>query len=65
MLAAAGVLAGTATGLVISAEHGLFGFRDTWSAPYALTSLYEEIAGTVVLLLAAWLLALSYSRPDH
>lgn len=56
-LAAAALLAGTAIGLVTSAEHGIFGFRETWAAPYARTSLYEEIAGTVLLLLAAGLLA--------
>jgi hypothetical protein len=63
VLTAAGVLAGTAIGLVISVTHGIFGFRDTWSAPYARTSLYAEIAGTVVLLLAAWLLARPHDRP--
>ena len=39
-----------------SVEYGLSGFRGTWSAPYARTPGYGEIAGTVVLLLAAWLL---------
>lgn len=57
VLAAAGLLAATAAGLVISVEVGIFGFRETWSAPYALTSLYEEIAGAVLLLATAWALA--------
>jgi hypothetical protein len=57
VLAAAGLLAATAVGLVITVEAGLLGFRETWSAPYAQTSLYEEIAGAVLLLIAAWALA--------
>jgi hypothetical protein len=57
VLAAAGLLAATAVGLVISVEAGIFGFRETWDAPYALTSLYVEIAGAVLLLAAAWALA--------
>jgi hypothetical protein len=35
----------------------MFGFRESWGAPYVRTSLYEEIAGAVVLLIAAWPLA--------
>lgn len=65
VLIAAGVLAGTAIALVISVEAGIFGFRDSWSAPYAITSLWEEIAGAIVLLLAAWLLGRSPSRGEQ
>ena len=55
-LASAVLLTGTAIGLVISAEHGIFGFHETWAAPYTRPSLSAEIAGTVLLLLAAgWL----------
>jgi hypothetical protein len=57
VLAAAGTLAATAAGLVITIEYGLFGFRESWGAPYARTALYEEIAGAVLLLIAAWALA--------
>jgi hypothetical protein len=57
VLAAAGLLAGTAIGLVITIEAGLFGFKESWGAPYVRTSFYEEIAGAVLLLIAAWLLA--------
>jgi hypothetical protein len=42
---------------VISVEAGIFGFRETWSAPSALTSLYVEIAGAMLLLAMAWALA--------
>lgn len=57
VLAAAGLLAATVAGLIITIEVGMFGFRETWGAPYVRTSLYEEIAGAVVLLIAAWPLA--------
>ena len=63
VLAAAGTLAATAAGLVITIEHGLFGFRESWGAPYVRTSLYEEIAGAVLLLIAAW--ALARPRTSH
>ena len=56
VLAAAGLLAGTAAGLLITIEAGLFGFRESWGAPFARTSFYEEMAGAVLLLIAAWLL---------
>jgi hypothetical protein len=57
VLVAAGLLVGTAAGLLVTIEVGLFGFRESWGAPYARTSFYEEIAGAVLLLIAAWLLA--------
>jgi hypothetical protein len=57
VLAAAGLLAGTAVGLLITIEAGLFGFQESWGAPYVRTSFYEEIAGAVLLLIAAWPLA--------
>jgi len=57
VLTAAGTLVATAAGLVITIEHGLFGFRESWGAPYARTSVYEEIAGAVLLLIAAAALA--------
>jgi hypothetical protein len=63
VLAAAGLLVATAVGLVITIEHGLFGFRETWGAPYVRTSLYEEIAGAVILLIAGW--ALARARASH
>jgi len=38
---------------------GMFGFKDSWLAPYAWTTLYEEIAGGVLLLAAAGVLCFS------
>ncbi len=53
-VAAAGLLISTAAGLLISIEVGMFGFQETWYAPWARTSFAEELAGGVVLLVAAW-----------
>jgi len=54
VVAAAGLLISTAAGLLISIEVGMFGFQETWYAPWARTSFAEELAGGVVLLVAAW-----------
>jgi hypothetical protein len=53
LLAGAGVFIASVVALVLAIEVGLFGFRDSWLAPYAWTTFYEEIAGAVLLLLAA------------
>ena len=47
-------VAGTIGGLVLSVEVGLFGFRDSFSAPWATTSLVVEGAAVVVLATAAY-----------
>lgn len=54
LAAAAGAvfLASTIGGLVWSVEWGLFGFQDSFSAPFATQSLGVEAAGAVVLLVA-------------
>ncbi len=54
VVAAAGLLISTAAGLLISIEVGMFGFQETWYAPWARTSFAEELAGGLVLLVAAW-----------
>jgi hypothetical protein len=54
VVAAAGLLIATAAGLLISIEAGMFGFQETWYAPWARTSFAEELAGGVLLLIAAW-----------
>lgn len=58
-LAAGGMMVASVVALVLAVEVGLFGFRDSWLAPYARTSLYEESAGAVLLLTAAAVLAWS------
>src|ERR1700733_100835 len=47
LLVAVALLAASVIALVRAIEAGLFGFRDSWLAPYAWTTFYEEIAGGV------------------
>lgn len=47
-LAGAGFLVSTVAGLVLSAQVGLFGFKDSYSAPWAKASLAVEIVGAVL-----------------
>ena len=55
----AGFLIVSVAALVIDVEVGMFGFKDSWAVPYAKSTLYEEIAGAVLLLAAAGFLAYS------
>jgi hypothetical protein len=57
LVLAGGMLAVSVVALVLAIEVGLFGFRDSWVAPYAWTTFYEEIVGAVLLLAAAGALA--------
>ncbi len=57
VLVGAGFLVVSVAALVIDVEVGMFGFQDSWSVPYATTTLYEEIIGAVLLLAAAITLA--------
>ena len=59
LLVAAGLLVASVIALVIAVEVGLFGFKDSWLAPYAWTTFYEEISGGVLLLAAAGVLGYS------
>ena len=52
-LAGALFAAGTIGGLVLSVEVGLFGFKDSFSAPWATDSLIIEIAAFIVLVASA------------
>jgi hypothetical protein len=58
---AAGLLISTAAGLLLTIEVGLFNFKETWSAPWAVTSFIEELVGGVILLVAA----LALLRPGN
>jgi len=57
LLAGAGLLIVSVAALVIDVEVGMFGFRDSWAVPYVKSTLYAEIAGAVLLLAAAGVLA--------
>ena len=48
-LLGAGFSASTAVGLVISIDHGLFGFKDSWVAPFALQSFVVELIASALL----------------
>ncbi|HTU37829.1 MAG TPA: hypothetical protein VMF35_07400 [Acidimicrobiales bacterium] len=43
----------TVAGFLLSVEIGLFGFQDTWSAPYAEEAFLIEVATIVVLVATA------------
>lgn len=49
VVAGAGFMVATIGGLLLSVNFGLFGFRDTFAAPYAAEALALESAGVVVL----------------
>jgi len=57
VLVGAGLMVVSVAALVIDVEVGMFGFKDSWSVPYAKSTLYEEIVGAVLLLIAAGMLA--------
>ena len=52
-----GLMVVSVAALVIDVEVGMFGFQDSWSVPYATGTLYWEIVGAVLLLIAAVALA--------
>jgi hypothetical protein len=64
LLVGAGMLFASVVALVLAVYVGLFGFKDSWLAPYAWTSFYEELVGGVLLLAAAVVLAWS-ARPGR
>lgn len=64
LLGAAFALA-TLVGFLITVEHGLFGFRDSWSAPFAAHAFGLEIAAIAVLLFAAVLCGAQFARPER
>ncbi len=57
VLIGAGMMVVSVAALVIDVEVGMFGFQDSWQAPYATGTLRYEIVGAVLLLIAAGLLA--------
>ncbi|MGO9684855.1 MAG: hypothetical protein ACLPTZ_20135, partial [Beijerinckiaceae bacterium] len=43
----------TMAGFLISVAHGLFGFKDSWVAPFAKEAFTIEVVAAVVLVIAA------------
>ena len=52
-LLGAGFALATVAGFLISLEHGLFGFKDSWQAPFAHQAFVVELAAAVALGTAA------------
>lgn len=48
----AGFAVSTMAGFLLSVGVGLFGFQDTWSAPFAQQAFFIEVAATAALVLA-------------
>jgi hypothetical protein len=65
VVAAAGFMVATIGGLLVSVNFGLFGFMDTFAAPYAGLSLVLESAGAVVLAVVGTALVLGHRRADQ
>jgi hypothetical protein len=65
VVAGAGFMVATIGGLLVSVKFGLFGFKDTFGAPYAGLSLVLESAGAVVLTIVGTALVLGNRRTDH
>jgi hypothetical protein len=42
----------TMAGFLVTVQRGLFGFKESWAAPFAHEAFYVEIASAVVLLVA-------------
>jgi hypothetical protein len=57
-----GFAASTMVGFLISVEHGLFGFKDAWSAPFAHQAFFIEAAIIAVLVLAGVLCLVGATR---
>ncbi len=53
----------TIAGFLVSVERGLFGFKESWLAPFAKEAFAVEVAASAVLVLAA-VLCLIGSAPD-
>jgi hypothetical protein len=64
-LLAIGFALSTLAGFLLSVTHGLFGFQETWLAPFAQQAFALEIAAVVVLGLAAVLCLGTGRRQGH
>ena len=70
-LVSAGTLVATAAGLLLSANYGLFGLKESLSVPYTVLSLYVEFGGAVILVAGSAILAFAapsvkaQSNPSH
>lgn len=65
VVAGAGFMVATIGGLLVSVNFGLFGFMDTFAAPYAGLSVVLESAGAVILAIVGTVLVLGHIRSDQ
>ena len=63
-LLGAGFVASTLAGFLITVTHGLFGFQDSWLAPYARLAFGIEVAAFLLLLASALLIGVD-ARATH
>jgi hypothetical protein len=64
-LLGAGFALSTLIGFLITVEHGLFGFRDQWSAPFGDQAFAIEVATIVVLGIGMTICLIGHETPDH
>jgi hypothetical protein len=64
-LLGAGFAVSTMAGFFLSIEFGLFGFKDSWSAPFAHQAFVIEIASIIVLVLAGALCFVKSAPPKR
>jgi hypothetical protein len=57
-----GFAAATVAGFLVSVSHGLFGFKDSWLAPFAKQAFAIEVVAAGLLVVAA---ALCLAAPSH
>ena len=62
-LVGAGFAISTMVGFLLSVERGLFGFTDTWLAPFAKQAFFLEVAAIVVLAVACALCLAGSAQP--
>ena len=55
----------TVAGFLISVEHGLFGFQDSWQAPFASQAFAIELAAAAVLGVGGAICALGPGQPSE
>jgi hypothetical protein len=57
-----GFAAATVAGFLVSVTHGLFGFKESWLAPFATEAFAIEVAAAVLLVIAGALCLAAPSR---
>jgi hypothetical protein len=61
----AGFALSTLVGFLITVEHGLFGFKDQWSAPFGDQAFAIEVASILVLGIGVAACLIGHETPDR